>query len=234
MAGLQQRAACRSRRPVVAERTWPVAVLRLHRGAREHGPEDRSRRPRRSRWPARAPRRQGQQQRHRRRHCRLRHLQSLRMGLPPAWHAPGTVASIARGCRKIGRTAARLEEDGAHKKKVTRPGLERTKRAESRGSVGHRPGNVNPLPAAQSASRTAAPRRRCPRFHPGPACARVPPPARASIAATTRSWASRSPRWSSIIAPAQIAAIGLAMPRPAMSGAEPWMGSNIDGYRAPG
>ena len=33
----------------------------------------------------------------------------------------------------------------------------------------------------------------------------------------------------SIIAPAQMAAIGLAMPLPAMSGAEPWIGSNIDG-----
>ena len=41
--------------------------------------------------------------------------------------------------------------------------------------------------------------------------------------------ASRSPRKSSIIAPARIVAIGLATPRPAMSGAEPWTGSNIEG-----
>ena len=44
-----------------------------------------------------------------------------------------------------------------------------------------------------------------------------------------RSWAALSPRWSSISAPAQTAAMGFAMPRPAMSGADPWIGSNIDG-----
>src|SRR5439155_125717 len=41
-------------------------------------------------------------------------------------------------------------------------------------------------------------------------------------------------RWSSIIAPVQIWAIGLATPRPAMSGAEPCTGSNIDGYSRSG
>ena len=41
--------------------------------------------------------------------------------------------------------------------------------------------------------------------------------------------ASAWPRWSSIIAPDQIWPIGLAMPLPAMSGAEPCTGSNIDG-----
>ena len=40
---------------------------------------------------------------------------------------------------------------------------------------------------------------------------------------------SRSPRCSSIIAPDQIWPIGLAMPLPAMSGAEPCTGSNSDG-----
>ena len=41
--------------------------------------------------------------------------------------------------------------------------------------------------------------------------------------------ASASPRCSSIIAPDQIWPIGLAMPLPAMSGAEPCTGSNSDG-----
>ena len=41
--------------------------------------------------------------------------------------------------------------------------------------------------------------------------------------------AALSPRKSSIIDPASIVAIGLAMPRPAMSGAEPCTGSNIEG-----
>ena len=48
-------------------------------------------------------------------------------------------------------------------------------------------------------------------------------------AASTRLAASDSPRKSSIIAPDRMAALGLAMPCPAMSGAEPWTGSNIDG-----
>ena len=39
---------------------------------------------------------------------------------------------------------------------------------------------------------------------------------------------------SSIIAPDQIWPIGLAMPRPAMSGAEPCTGSNIEGYSRSG
>ena len=45
------------------------------------------------------------------------------------------------------------------------------------------------------------------------------------------SWAAAAdwPRWSSIIAAAHICPTGLAMPLPAMSGADPWTGSNIDG-----
>ena len=41
--------------------------------------------------------------------------------------------------------------------------------------------------------------------------------------------ASFSPRWSSIKAPDHICPIGLAIPFPAISGAEPWTGSNNDG-----
>ena len=44
-----------------------------------------------------------------------------------------------------------------------------------------------------------------------------------------RAAASASPRKSSIIAADRMAAIGLALPVPAMSGAEPCTGSNIDG-----
>ncbi len=50
-----------------------------------------------------------------------------------------------------------------------------------------------------------------------------------SIAATMSSCASRSPRWSSIIAADQICPTGLAIPCPAMSGAEPCTGSNSEG-----
>jgi aerobic C4-dicarboxylate transport protein len=49
------------------------------------------------------------------------------------------------------------------------------------------------------------------------------------LRARPRRAASVSPRCSSIIAPDQICPIGLAMPCPAMSGAEPCTGSNIDG-----
>src|SRR5205807_1943700 len=55
-----------------------------------------------------------------------------------------------------------------------------------------------------------------------------------STAVTTARAASGWPRCSSIIAPVQIWAIGLATPRPAMSGAEPCTGSNIDGYSRSG
>src|SRR5688572_2266958 len=51
----------------------------------------------------------------------------------------------------------------------------------------------------------------------------------ASMAARMAAAASRSPRWSSIIAADQIWPTGLARPLPAMSGAEPWTGSNSDG-----
>src|SRR5208282_4735894 len=50
-----------------------------------------------------------------------------------------------------------------------------------------------------------------------------------SIALTMAAAASASPRCSSIIAPDQIWPIGLAMPSPAISGAEPCTGSNMDG-----
>ena len=49
-------------------------------------------------------------------------------------------------------------------------------------------------------------------------------------AAMRRAAACFSPRCSSIIAALQKVPIGLAMPLPAISKAEPWIGSNIDGY----
>src|SRR5437660_2725866 len=53
----------------------------------------------------------------------------------------------------------------------------------------------------------------------------------ASIARSTRSAAAAWPRWRSMSADDQTAPIGLARPWPAMSGAEPCTGSNIDGPR---
>src|SRR5437763_8824189 len=50
-----------------------------------------------------------------------------------------------------------------------------------------------------------------------------------SMARTMASPASLCPRCSSIIAPDQIWPMGLAIPCPAMSGAEPCTGSNMDG-----
>src|SRR3984885_4456650 len=55
-----------------------------------------------------------------------------------------------------------------------------------------------------------------------------------STARISRSAAGFSPRCSSIIAPVQKLATGLAMPLPVMSKAEPWIGSNIDGLRRSG
>src|SRR5207249_8393546 len=57
----------------------------------------------------------------------------------------------------------------------------------------------------------------------------LPSSTRRSIAATTARAASGWPWCSSIIAPVQTCATGFAMPLPAMSGAEPCTGSNIDG-----
>ena len=54
-------------------------------------------------------------------------------------------------------------------------------------------------------------------------------PSTPSIAAITRAAAAPSPRWSSIIAPAQTAPTGFAIDRPAMSGAEPCTGSKSPG-----
>ena len=50
-----------------------------------------------------------------------------------------------------------------------------------------------------------------------------------SMEASTASWACLWPKNSSIIAPHQICPMGLAMLRPAMSGAEPCTGSNSEG-----
>src|SRR5256886_9717645 len=51
-----------------------------------------------------------------------------------------------------------------------------------------------------------------------------------AIASSTASAASEAPRCLSIIAPDHICPMGFAMPLPAISGAEPWTGSNMDGY----
>src|SRR5712671_4700664 len=50
------------------------------------------------------------------------------------------------------------------------------------------------------------------------------------MAFSTASAASERPKCLNIIAPDQICPMGFAIPFPAMSGAEPWTGSNIDGY----
>jgi len=57
----------------------------------------------------------------------------------------------------------------------------------------------------------------------------ISPVTDASHAARIRSAAAVSPRKSSSIAPDRMAAVGFALAVPAMSGAEPWTGSNIDG-----
>src|SRR5688572_14835491 len=62
-----------------------------------------------------------------------------------------------------------------------------------------------------------------------PAIVPIPRAVTDSIADITSAAACLSPRCSSIIAPDQIAAIGLATPRCAISGAEPWTGSNMEG-----
>src|SRR5215211_7997757 len=59
-------------------------------------------------------------------------------------------------------------------------------------------------------------------------------PSTCSMAETTPAPASSCPRLSSIIAPDQIWPMGFAIPCPAMSGAEPWTGSNIEGYSPSG
>src|SRR5712692_4522091 len=63
---------------------------------------------------------------------------------------------------------------------------------------------------------------------------RGPSTSTVSMARTIASAACLFPRWSSIMAPDQICPIGLAMLRPAMSGAEPCTGSNIEGYSRSG
>src|SRR5690606_8679736 len=50
-----------------------------------------------------------------------------------------------------------------------------------------------------------------------------------STASLTRAASSARPRWSSSSETDRIAAVGSALPWPAMSGAEPWTGSNIEG-----
>ena len=69
--------------------------------------------------------------------------------------------------------------------------------------------------------------RPCRRGRASPSC---PPPPRSRWPARWPGRPAACPRCSSSIAPVQIWAIGLAMPLPAMSGAEPCTGSNIDGY----
>ena len=84
---------------------------------------------------------------------------------------------------------------------------------------------LSPRTARQTASvicRVVAPPPRSGVWQAGSAVAR-------SIARISRSAACGSPRCSSIKAPDQSVPIGLAMPRPAMSKAEPWIGSNIEG-----
>ena len=58
---------------------------------------------------------------------------------------------------------------------------------------------------------------------------RVPAMRTRSIALIRRVAAGLSPRCSSSITADQKVPIGLAMPLPMMSKAEPWIGSNIDG-----
>src|SRR5207253_1630137 len=69
-----------------------------------------------------------------------------------------------------------------------------------------------------------------------PPMSRVRGPSRTtvSMARTTASPACLSPRCSSIMAPDQICPTGLAMPWPAISGADPCTGSNIEGYSRSG
>jgi hypothetical protein len=55
-----------------------------------------------------------------------------------------------------------------------------------------------------------------------------------SIARISRAAAAGSPRCSSISVADQNVPIGLAMPLPAMSKAEPWIGSNLEGKRRSG
>ncbi len=89
-------------------------------------------------------------------------------------------------------------------------------------------------PRASCANRTSLSRPRWPcRAPPSSPCRRdracAAPrrrPSTASIARTIGAAASACPRCSSISAPDQICPIGLAMPLPAMSGAEPCTGSN--------
>src|SRR3989338_2182922 len=80
----------------------------------------------------------------------------------------------------------------------------------------------------RTASATAAPTSAVPDF-PFMSGVRGPSTITRSIARTTSAAASARPRCSSISAPDQIAPIGLAMPLPAMSGAEPCTGSKIEG-----
>src|SRR5207253_2657885 len=63
---------------------------------------------------------------------------------------------------------------------------------------------------------------------------RTPLAVTASTADMSRLEAAASPRWSSISAAVQKVATGFAIPFPAMSKAEPWIGSNMDGKRRSG
>src|SRR3546814_6310085 len=79
------------------------------------------------------------------------------------------------------------------------------------------------------ASTMASPRSRVVTWPPRSGVFGPPPSSTVSIAWTMSAAAAACPRCSSIMAPDQIWTIGLAMPLPAMSGAEPCTGSKIKG-----
>src|SRR5271170_2874297 len=100
------------------------------------------------------------------------------------------------------------------------------KRVDGRDKPGH---DAERSPPYSTISATALPHAVVSALPPRSRVRRVRSPSVRSIAATIDAAACLSPRCSSIIAPDQIMPIGLAMPWPAISGAEPCTGSNTDG-----